>query len=208
MPSATDNDGLPLIAHKYVGPLKRWLQLDLDVPHRQAVTRLEDGWLYEHEVEVPADLPRIGVTVTLAPGLERLEYLGRGPWENYPDRQASAVVGRWESTVTGEYVPYIAPQEHGHHGDTRWLRLTREDGTGIEVRGLPTIGFSARHFTTQDLTEARHTADLKPRAEVILNLDHAQRGLGTASCGPDTSPRYRLSAGTYRFAYVIQQLGL
>ena len=84
---------------------------------------------------MPADLPRIGVTFTLAAGLERLEYLGRGPWENYLDRQASAVVGRYESTVSGEYVPYIAPQEHGHHGDARWLRLTRDDGTGIEVRG-------------------------------------------------------------------------
>ena len=52
---------------------------------------------------------------------------------------------------------------------------------------MPTIGFSASHFTAQDLTDARHTSDLKPRPEVILNLDHAQRGLGTASCGPDTS---------------------
>ena len=73
---------------------------------------------------------------------------------------------------------------------------------------MPTIGFSASHFTAQDLTEARHTSDLTPRPEVILSLDHAQRGLGTASCGPDTSPRYRLSAGTYRFAYVVQQLAL
>jgi beta-galactosidase len=202
----TDNDGLPLYPGRTVGPLQRWLKLDLDVPHRQEVTPLENGWLYEHEVDVPADLPRIGVTFTLAPGLERLEYLGRGPWENYPDRQASAVVGRWESTVSDEYVPYIAPQEHGHHGDVRWLRLTREDGTGIEVRGMPTIGFSASHFTAQDLTEARHTSDLTPRPEVILNLDHAQRGLGTASCGPDTSPRYRLSAGTYRFSYIIRRL--
>ena len=71
---------------------------------------------------------------------------------------------------------------------------------------MPTIGFSASHFTTQDLTDARHTSDLKPRSEVILNLDHAQRGLGTASCGPDTSPRYRSSAGTHRFSYVIRQL--
>jgi beta-galactosidase len=209
----TDNDGLPLHPGRSAGPLERWLELGLDqglsVPHRQEVTRLEDGGLlFEHEVEVPADLPRIGVVFTLAPGLERLEYLGRGPWENYPDRQASAVVDRYRSTVDGEYVPYIAPQEHGHHGDTRWLRLTREDGTGIEVRGMPTIGFSVSHFTTQDLTAARHTSDLQPRREVILNLDHAQRGLGTASCGPDTSPRYRLSAGTYRFSYVIQQLGL
>jgi beta-galactosidase len=209
----TDNDGLPLHPRKSVGPLKRWLELGLDhglsVPHRQEVHRLEDGaLLFEHEVEVPEDMPRVGVVLTLAPGLERLEYCGRGPWENYPDRQASAVVGRWQSTVTDEYVPYIAPQEHGHHGEVRWLRLTREDGTGIEVRGMPTIGFSASHFTAQDLTAARHTSDLEPRPEVILNLDHAQRGLGTASCGPDTSPRYRLGAGTYRFAYVIQQLGL
>jgi beta-galactosidase len=128
--------------------------------------------------------------------------------ENYTDRQASAMVGRYRGTVTGEYVPYIAPQEHGHHGDVRWLRLTRDDGTGIEVRGCPAIGFSASHFTAADLTAARHTSDLVPRAEVILNLDHAQRGLGTASCGPDTSPRYRLDAGTYRFGYVVQQLGL
>jgi beta-galactosidase len=73
---------------------------------------------------------------------------------------------------------------------------------------MPLIGFSASHFTAADLTAARHTIDLEPRAEVMLNLDHAQRGLGTASCGPDTSPRYRLNAPAYRFSYVIQQLGL
>jgi beta-galactosidase len=70
------------------------------------------------------------------------------------------------------------------------------------------IGFSASHFTAADFTTARHTIDLAPRPEVILNLDDAQRGLGTASCGPDTSPRYRLRSGTYRFSYVIQQLDL
>ena len=60
----TDNDGLPLIPDKDVGPLKRWLSLDLDVPHRKEVTPLDDGgWLFEHEVEVPEDLPRIGVVL-------------------------------------------------------------------------------------------------------------------------------------------------
>jgi beta-galactosidase len=210
----TDNDGLPLHPDRDVGPLRRWLELGLDraipdgVAHRRTVHRLDGGGLlFEHEVDVPEDVPRIGVVLTLAPGLEQLEYLGRGPWENYPDRQASAVVGRWRSTVTDEYVPYIAPQEHGHHGDVRRLTLTDEDGRGIRVSGLPVIGFSASHFTAADLTAARHTDELEPRPEVILNLDHAQRGLGTASCGPDTAPRYRLSAGTHRFSYVVQQLG-
>jgi beta-galactosidase len=214
----TDNDGLPLVPDKSPGPLGRWLELGLDrgipdgVVHRHTSHRLDGGGvLFEHEVELPeelADLPRIGVVLTLAPGLERLEYCGRGPWENYSDRQASAVVGRYRSTVTDQYVPYIAPQEHGHHGDVRWLTLTDDQGRGIKVTAQPTIGFSASHFTAADLTAARHTVDLEPRAEVILNLDHAQRGLGTASCGPDTSPRYRLRSGTHRFSYVIQQLDL
>jgi len=214
----TDNDGLPLHAGRSVGPLERWLELGLDrgipdgVVHRQAVHRLADGGLLvEHEVELPdelRDLPRVGVVLTLAPGLEQLEWFGRGPWENYPDRQASAVVGRYRSTVAEQYVPYIAPQEHGHRGDVRWLELTDAGGQGIRVTAMPLIGFSASHYTAADLTAARHTSDLEPRPEVILNLDHAQRGLGTASCGPDTSPRYRLNAPAYRFSYVIQQLGL
>ena len=210
----TDNDGLPLHAGKAVGPLARWLELGLDsgiprgIKHRQQVYALAGGGvLVTHEVDVPrklADLPRIGVSLTLAPGLERLEYCGRGPWENYPDRQASAVVAHDRSTVSDEYVPYIAPQEHGHHGDVRWLTLTGDDGRGIKVTAQPTIGFSVSHFTAADLTAARHTIDLDPRAEVILNLDHAQRGLGTASCGPDTSPRYRIPAGKHHFSYTLE----
>ena len=136
-------------------------------------------------------------------GLERLEWYGPGPWEAYSDRRASTVVARWQSTVTEQYVPYIAPQEHGHHPDARWLRLTDRRGRGVEVRGNPTIGFSASHFTAADLTTARHTNELEPRDEVILSLDVAQRGLGTASCGPDTLPQYRLSEPRYSFAFTI-----
>jgi beta-galactosidase len=147
------------------------------------------------------DLPRVGAVVTLPGSLERLEWYGLGPWENYPDRRASAIVGRFESTVADQYVPYILPQEHGHRGDVRWLSLTDERGSGIHVRGRPLIGFSASRFRAADLYTARHTSDLEPRDEVVLNLDHAQRGLGTASCGPDTDQRHRLAAGTYRFAY-------
>ena len=142
--------------------------------------------------------------MTLRPGLEQLEWFGRGPWENYPDRLASTTVGRFESTVSDQYVPYILPQEHGHRSDVRWLWLTDEAGSGLVVEGRPTIGFTASHFTTADLYGALHTTDLEPRAEVMLSLDHAQRGLGTASCGPDTAPQYQLNERVYRFAYVLR----
>ncbi len=147
------------------------------------------------------DPPRIGVTMLLSPELENLAWFGRGPWENYSDRKAAALVGRYRSTVSGEYVPYIMPQEHGNKCDVRWLTLTNDAAHGLRVAGQPLFEFSASHLTADDLYAARHTVDLAPRREVILNLDAGQRGLGTASCGPDTLPAYRLLADEYAFGY-------
>ncbi len=151
-----------------------------------------------------SDVPRIGVTMVLSPELEALEWFGRGPWENYSDRKAGAMVGRYRSTVSGEYVPYILPQEHGNKCDVRWLALTNEGGHGVRVDGQPLLEFSASHLAAEDLYQARHTVDLTPRREVILNLDAGQRGLGTASCGPDTLPQYRLLAERYSFGYQMR----
>jgi beta-galactosidase len=150
------------------------------------------------------DIPRVGVSLVLMPGLEQLEWFGRGPLENYADRKASSMVGRYSSTVTAQYVPYIMPQEHGHKTDVRWLSLTNNKGFGVLVTGDPTIEFSASHFTANDLFGALHTTDLKPRDEVILNLDYAHRGLGTASCGPDTLEQYRLLESEYNWAYRLR----
>ena len=180
-----------------------------DVRHRHLYRLLADGGvLVENEVRVGRDLrdlPRVGVVLAAAPGLERLAWLGRGPWEDYPDRIASTVVGRFESTVAAQYVPYILPQEHGRHSDVRRLSLTGGDGAGLAVEGRPTFGFTASHFTAEDLFRARHTSDLEPRAEIVLSVDHAQRGLGTSSCGPDVHPRFRLDAASYVFAYVLRR---
>jgi beta-galactosidase len=141
------------------------------------------------------------------PDLEKLEWFGRGPWENYWDRKASAMVGLYRSTVTDQYVPYIMPQEHGHKTDVRWLALTDAGGYGVSVIGQPAIEFSASHFTADDLYTARHTVDLTPRDEVMVCLDHLQRGLGTGSCGPDTLEQYRLLDSEYKFAYRLRWLG-
>ena len=178
-----------------------------DAVHRQRFRMLASGGLLvENDVRLGADLrdlPRIGSVLVLRPGLERLEWFGRGPWEDYPDRLASTVVGTFRSTVTDELVPYILPQEHGRHSDVRRLSLTDGTGSGLDVEGVPVIAFTASHFTATDLYEARHTSDLQPRKETVLSLDHAQRGLGTSACGPDTHPRHRLDARRYRFSYVL-----
>ncbi len=182
-----------------------------DFTHTHRYTLLPSGDLrIENVVRVAkelTDLPRVGVTLALIPGLEQLAWFGRGPLENYSDRKAAAVVGRYTSTVSEQYIPYVMPQEHGHHTDTRWAALTDPAGRGLRMSGLLTFEFSASHFTADDLFRAKHTCDLTPRAETLLNIDLAQRGLGTASCGPDTLAQYQLLKREYRFAFVLSALG-
>lgn len=198
-------NGAPVveIVHRASGR-ERWT----DLAHTHRYTLLGNGELrVEHLVRLGKemrDIPRVGVSLVLVPELEQLEWFGRGPWDNYADRKASAMVGCYTSTVTAQYVPYIMPQEHGHKTDVRWLALANDQGRGLRVEGQPTLEFSVSHFSDADLFAARHTIDLAPRAEVMLNLDCAQRGLGTATCGPDTLEQYRLLEPVYRFAFTLQ----
>ncbi len=181
-----------------------------DFTHIQRYTLRASGeLLVENTVQLAGgitDVPRVGVGLVLAPELEHLAWFGRGPWDNYSDRQSSAIVGLWESTVTAQYHPYIMPQAHGQKCDVRWLTLSDGQGTGLQVTGQPTFGFSTLHLSDDDLYRATHTIDLTPRPEVFLNLDAAQRGLGTLSCGPDTLPRYQLLAQEYKFSFTLRVL--
>lgn len=179
-----------------------------DIPdaiiHRQAVEWRDDGLTFTHTFEVHdqvPDLPRLGVRCVVAPAFNRLQWFGRGPHESYPDRKSGCRVGCFQGTVGDQYVPYIVPQEHGHKEDVRWLELTDARGRGCHIEGPRPFGASASHFFAEDLIAAYHTYDLKPRRTVELCIDARHRGLGTASCGPDTLPAYRVTPGTYRLAW-------
>lgn len=137
------------------------------------------------------DIPRIGLLFAVAPGFEALKWLGLGPLENYPDRKAAAWRGVHESTVTDQYVPYIMPQESGLKCETDWVELAGKR-SAILVQSARPIAFGATHLHPDDLTPALHTTDLVPRKETILCIDAAHRGLGTASCGPDTFEQYKI----------------
>jgi len=151
-----------------------------------------------------ADLPRLGVTLTLPPEQDRLSWLGRGPGETYVDRKRAGWIGRFSGSVSEQYVPYVMPQEHGNKTDLRWLALSGADGAGLAfVPSAPCEG-SASHFTPHDLYAATHTTELAPRAEVMVNLDVRQRGLGTASCGPDTLDPYLIGSGVHALSFEIR----
>lgn len=154
-----------------------------------------------------ADLPRLGLLWTLAHGFEKLAWFGPGPHETYADRCAAAVA-RYHSTVADQYVPYPVPQEHGNHHDVRWIFVGDEDNHRFVCLATDRpFDASASHYTPLDLFRAAHTCDLTPAPETFLHIDLAQRGLGTASCGPDTAPEFRIAAGTHRLAFRVQLLG-
>jgi beta-galactosidase len=153
--------------------------------------------------EAVADLPRLGVTLTAPAGFEAVEWFGVGPGDTYNDRDRAGWVGRFEGTVAGAYVAYVVPQEHGNRTGLRWLAL-RGDGAGVRFTPAGVCEGSVSHFTHGDLAAATHAHQLTPRPEVLISLDVGQRGLGTASCGPDTLERYRLAAGDYMLAFDIE----
>lgn len=174
-----------------------------EVRHFQSCRMTPAGALhFKHVYEVDEtlpELPRLGITLELPAGLEVLEWFGRGPWETYRDRNAAAHVGRYRTTVSDDYVPYIMPQEHGNKTDVRWMTLSGgggRPGLRVQADGTP-LEMSASHFSTHDLEYALHTDELTPRPEVHLHLDHLQRGLGTATCGPDTAEPFRIRPGRY-----------
>jgi beta-galactosidase len=142
-------------------------------------------------------LPRIGVVMHLAAGLENLRWYGRGPHENYIDRKESSYMGIWSGTVDEQYIPYPFPQETGTKVDVEWLSLTDDDGTGLVVVAEPDMAASALHYTAGDLDAAEHTYELTRRDEVILSLDARHSGLGNGSCGPGVLPCYEIPPEPY-----------
>jgi beta-galactosidase len=135
-----------------------------------------------------------------------VEWFGGGPGEAYADSRLAAKIGRYRRSVEDMQTPYVYPQENGNRIDVRWARLTRADGSGLLIQGEPTFDLTVRRWTSADLDAARHTTDLVPRDRVYVNIDLAQNGLGSASCGPGVLPKYQLHAQPASFAVRLSEL--
>lgn len=152
------------------------------------------------------DLPRIGIAFVLDSSLNKVQWLGRGPHENYPDRKSSAFVGLWDSPVSEMKTSYPRPQENGARMDVSRLMLTDKHGRGICIETLhQPFSFNASHFTTTDLAAITHNVLLNPRKEIVLNIDATVMGLGNSSCGPGVLKRYTPRNKTYELQLRISR---
>ena len=163
-------------------------------------------------VELP-EMPRFGMIMSLDKEFDNFAYYGRGPWENYSDRNYSSHIGLYNSKVSDQYVPYTRPQENGYKTDLRWLTLTNNDGKGLRIEGLQPICASALNNWPEDFDPGlskkyRHPNDITPnRDEIILSVDLAQRGVGgDTSWGALPHEQYLLKAKEYSYGFVIKPI--
>ena len=173
-----------------------------------------------HETSYKADLPRIGMRLQLPKKYENMTYFGRGPWENYVDRKASAFIDLYKSKVKDQYVPYVRPQENGYKTDVRWSAFADANNNGLLVvanNQLQGIGISALHIPNEDfdttsgiaysgnetlkeefrtdgipqINASKHINDIKEQDLVQLNIDLGQRGVaGDNSWGGKPQQKY------------------
>jgi beta-galactosidase len=146
-----------------------------------------------------ADIPRVGMRMQLPRQFNNMTYYGRGPWENYQDRHASAIVDVYESRVSDQYVPYVRPQENGYKTDVRWASFADSQNNGLLVvasgNNGRNISLGAHHVPQEDfdvsagitydkqrgkseVNFSKHINDIVEQDLVELNIDLAQRGVG------------------------------
>ncbi len=161
------------------------------------------------EKELP-DLPRFGMRWEMPVNFDNLKYFGRGPHENYIDRNRSAFVGIYKSKVADQYFNYVRPQENGYKTDVRWFELRNENGVGLKITGSPTVGFSALHnpiedFDMETMDDYRHTNDIVKKDGVFICTDLIQMGVaGDNSWGARPYPQYSVPAKDYQFSFTIK----
>jgi beta-galactosidase len=156
------------------------------------------------------DMPRFGMIFSLKNDFENLKYYGRGPWENYSDRNTSSLKGIYQSKVADQYVPYTRPQENGNKTDVRWFTLLNGKGNGFEIKGLQPLGMSTLNNYPSDFDSGlskmnRHSSDITPRKEVVVCVDLTQRGLGgDNSWGDLPHEPYLLKKNEYSYGFTIK----
>jgi beta-galactosidase len=179
------------------------------VSHVQVFTPVEGGIRVEERAELPeglADVARVGSVFETVAGLDLMEWYGQGPWESYPDRAFGPPVGHHCVPVDELFTPYLRPQESGGRHGVRRFTLSAPDATGLSVTLDEPRQVSVTRYRAEDLTAVTHHDELVPRAGCVVHLDAAHRGLGTASCGPDTSPPYLVAPGVHRWSWTLRAL--
>lgn len=153
---------------------------------------------------------RFGLQMPMPRSFETIEYYGRGPVENYIDRNHCTDLGIYRQSVSEQFYSYIRPQETGTKTDIRWWKMLNQAGNGIEVIAAAPFSASALHYTIESLDEGwskqqGHSPEVEESDLTNLCIDKVQTGLGCVnSWGAIARPEYQVPYGDYEFTFILK----
>lgn len=183
-------------------------------------TVAEDVWKITESIQfndsakdVP-NMPRFGVVMLLPYDMDKSEYYGRGPIENYSDRCLSQNIGIYRQTADEQFFPYVRPQESGSKCDIRWWKQTDASGKGYEILSDASFSACALHYEVRDLDEGqdkaqRHPQDVKRSYYTNLYIDQLMAGVGGAdswSGNAEALPAYRIKPQDRVFTFYVRKV--
>ena len=159
-----------------------------------------------------ANMFRFGMQMPMPRSFETVEYYGRGPVENYNDRNHCTDLGIYRQSVDDQFYSYIRPQENGNKTDIRWWKMLSPSGSGIKVVSAAPFSASALHYTIESLDEGWnkqnwHSPEVEEADLTNFCIDKVQTGLGCEdSWGRIARPEYQVPYGDYEFTFILSPM--
>ena len=145
-------------------------------------------------------LPRLGFEFKTPYENSKFSYFGMGPNESYSDMHHASMIDLYESDADSEYVNYVMPQEHGNHIETKVLNMA----DGLTFRADKVMEINVSRYTPEILYKAQHQDELESNGATNIRIDYKNSGIGSWSCGPELTKKYRLSEKEIHFAFSIK----
>lgn len=154
-------------------------------------------------------IPKFGMRVRILDNFSTIDWYGRGPYENYPDRKTASLIGLYHSELENFVVPYPAPQDNANRCDVRWFSFSAQNNQTIKVAGLQPLNFRAWPYTEDDLENTRHDYQLPKRDFINLNIDLNIHGVGgDDTWGAKTMEKYTNPGNKpYKYGFVLEYIG-
>ncbi|MFT4093390.1 MAG: glycoside hydrolase family 2 TIM barrel-domain containing protein [Niabella sp.] len=169
--------------------------------------RLKIDYNLDADPSLP-NIPKVGMQMGIDKKFTGITWYGRGPMENYIDKNYGADIGIYNMDIYRFMENYVVPQENGNRTDARWMRLSAPAaGGGLKIIADSLLSMSAWPYTEKNISEARHTIDLVPAAYITLNIDLKQMGVGGNDSWSEVAApldKYQIKAGSYHYSFYIE----
>lgn len=156
--------------------------------------------------ETLPEIPEVGMKLTMNKSFENLQWYGKGPFENYWDRNRGARLGEHSGKVSEQFVPYLKPQECGNKTEVRYASITSNEGVGLFIKGEPAIELNVLHYTSEELEVSHHSYKLPESDKTVVRINYKQMGVGgDDTWGARTHDEFTLFANrNYYYSYTIK----